>query len=318
MKLTEKIKVQKSVLKIQSGEFDEGDVELLFMRLRAYSEGFHIFREAADLVAHNDVRDKGVINESLDALFLRLKFYMEYTLGEKVIYLDGAFPSYFKKLLLYQVKKFSDRELKDDFKSSRQKLCSIINNLFQEDRKARTCVLKNPSASASKLNLIFSLLDWIKVEPVFTVEDLMCEILQVLRLNEIEFLEYALREQQDKIILSFILLLHMTEFKLSAGGSAICKIEIGGGASFGESSKKELVVRLPNALAVVATSNWDTGKKPFSLSHNIFNTEIDASVFCDPSIYNEEERVDFYLNKCKAKELKPDLQFLAGKLVSIS
>lgn len=45
MKSIEKGKVQKIVDKIQSGNFDENDIDNIFMKLRAYSANFNVFRD---------------------------------------------------------------------------------------------------------------------------------------------------------------------------------------------------------------------------------------------------------------------------------
>ena len=65
MKFIEKTKVQKIVEKIESGHFDENDIDNIFMKLRAYSKNFWVFREIADFVAHNDERDRGLVNQAL-------------------------------------------------------------------------------------------------------------------------------------------------------------------------------------------------------------------------------------------------------------
>ena len=78
VKSNEKRKTQGLINKIQSGQFDENDVDGLFMKLRAYSTGFRVFREIADLIAHNDQRNHGLVNQALETVYLRMKFFMEY------------------------------------------------------------------------------------------------------------------------------------------------------------------------------------------------------------------------------------------------
>lgn len=78
MKLIEKIKAQKIVDKIQSNQFDENDIDGLFMRLRLYSKEQYIFKEIADFVAHNDARDRGLANKSLETMYPRMKYFIEY------------------------------------------------------------------------------------------------------------------------------------------------------------------------------------------------------------------------------------------------
>ena len=85
MKPIEKAKAQKLVLKLESGDFDENDIDNIFMRLRAYSHGNRIFHEIADFVAHNDKRDKGVSAESLEAFYLSIKYFLEYVSPKKTL-----------------------------------------------------------------------------------------------------------------------------------------------------------------------------------------------------------------------------------------
>ncbi|HDU8584939.1 TPA: hypothetical protein RG682_000381 [Vibrio alginolyticus] len=96
MKPIDKTKAQKLVTKLEAGDFDENDVDNLFMRLRAYSHGNKVFREVADFVAHNDERNRGITNESLEAFYLSFKFFEEYTSSKKPLDITSPFPLYIK------------------------------------------------------------------------------------------------------------------------------------------------------------------------------------------------------------------------------
>ena len=78
MRANEKVKAQRVVEKIERGAFDDNDIDNLFMKLRAYSRGYHVFREVADFVAHPDARDQGLTNESLEAFSLIMRYFTEY------------------------------------------------------------------------------------------------------------------------------------------------------------------------------------------------------------------------------------------------
>tara|TARA_Y100001956_G_C4086157_1_gene170747 strand:- start:749 stop:1042 length:294 start_codon:yes stop_codon:yes gene_type:complete len=91
MKGIEKSKTQKIIDKIQNDNFDENDIDNLFMKLRAYSGGNTVFREIADFVAHNDLRDRGITNQSLQAMYYSIKYFIEYVSPKKT--LDIASPS---------------------------------------------------------------------------------------------------------------------------------------------------------------------------------------------------------------------------------
>ena len=70
MKKTERIKIQTVINKILSGNFNEIDIDNLFIKLREYSFGFPLFKEVADFVVHNNERDKGLTTHTLTYLFL--------------------------------------------------------------------------------------------------------------------------------------------------------------------------------------------------------------------------------------------------------
>ena len=78
-----KEKAQKIVSRIESGKFDEIDVDSLLMLLRAFSNDHLIFREISDFVAHNDERKKGITTNSLEAFYLNLKYFIEYVSKKK-------------------------------------------------------------------------------------------------------------------------------------------------------------------------------------------------------------------------------------------
>lgn len=92
MKETEMSKVNKIIDKISSGIFDENDVDILLLKLRAYSDGFPLFKELSDFVAHNDLRDRGIINTSMEVMYLRMRWYVEHVAPRKDLDITSPFP----------------------------------------------------------------------------------------------------------------------------------------------------------------------------------------------------------------------------------
>ena len=139
MKSIEKGKVQKIVDKIQSGNFDENDIDNIFMKLRAYSANFNVFREIADFVAHNDERDRGLVNQALEHMYLSIRFFLDYQ-GENKKSLDIGvpFPSWILKLMKYQVERANESDLKTKFNVTRSRLISRIDSSFKVDKKDGT------------------------------------------------------------------------------------------------------------------------------------------------------------------------------------
>ncbi|MCK8109134.1 hypothetical protein MTF64_19840, partial [Pseudoalteromonas sp. 2CM41L] len=83
MKGIEKNKAQKLILKIEKGQFDENDIDSLFMRMRAHSNKMPVFREIADFVAHNDQRDRGCSGQLILATVLESWYLTSDSFGAK-------------------------------------------------------------------------------------------------------------------------------------------------------------------------------------------------------------------------------------------
>jgi hypothetical protein len=284
LKLIERIKAQKTIDKISSGNFDELDVEMLFMRLRAYAGDHKVFREAADFVAHKDTRDRGLTNESIDSFYLSLKFFNDFLAdGSQSLDIKG-FPLYVKRLLRYQVKKCSEEDLKYKLKCSAQKLGSIVDNICKEDKVKNVCMIKE-GVSQAKLDLIVYLLRFIKVEPVFSSDEFMNDLFEVLRKTEIQFNEHDLNAYRSKILISFCLLLHMAEFKLSDGSVAKCSLR-----SEREWVFQEFQEASDNfgKLSIFGECKIQTRGEELKTMYSVFDTVLPAVDFCSETLVKYE------------------------------
>ena len=314
MKAIEKVKAQRAVDKIQSGNFDEGDVEMLLMRLRAYSGECNIFRECADFVAHNDARNKGLTNVSLDAFYLSFRFFDEYTGSNKKLDMSKEFPLYVKKLLKYQVGKCTQDELKNELKMSSQKLLAVIDNIFREDKGKKTCILKEGRVSAAKMEAVSRLLSFIKVGPVFTPEQFMADLYGVLEKNDIQYSENQLEVNKAKILLSFSLLLHMTDFKLTDGGSATCFLGCENSWQPDEVSPGEWRF---GQLSVFGHCEIVRDDKPLTVAYNVFDTGLPASDYCGELMFKAELHPQIAGLSGTRIDMKRPLQIIDGVLVPI-
>jgi hypothetical protein len=224
LKTIEIHKAQKVISKIESGNFDENDVDNLFMRLRAYSKQNHIFREIADFVAHNDQRNKGLANDSLEAFYLSFKYFVEYISPKTSLDIFSPFPIYVKKLMKYQVDKCKGEDLKANFNVSKQRLKSRIDTLFSENKKNKTAVLKKPNISENNFNLVKHLLGFIGSQPAFDQSEIICDTLEVINLCKLTVDKEAFLAQSDKITLCILLLIHDAEFKFGGYKPGLCKL----------------------------------------------------------------------------------------------
>lgn len=224
MKDLNKLKTQKIISKIETSNFDENDVDNLFMKLRAFSNGNDVFREVADFVAHNDIRNEGIANKSLEALYLSFKFFNEYTSEKKPLNISEPFPLYIKNLMIYQIDKCNEADLKLKFSETKQKLNSLISTLFKDNKKTATTQLKNPKLSKKYFQLIQYLLGFIGIQPAFDHTILISQIIKVIKNNELTVNENEFLKNTDKLIVCVLLLLHDSEFDFDGYKFGYCKL----------------------------------------------------------------------------------------------
>jgi hypothetical protein len=198
MKPAEKAKTQKLLTKIESESFDENDIDSLFMKLRAYSLGFPVFREIADFVAHNDQRDRGLANQSLETMYLRMKFFLEYNSPKKVLDLSEPFPLWIKRLMIFQVDKSDETVLRDKFNVSPEQLKTRIKKGFEENQQTKMTI-HNGKLSENTFNSIKYIMSFISGNATITQKQLINELIEVLNKNNITFDESSLRSLSDKI-----------------------------------------------------------------------------------------------------------------------
>lgn len=224
MKPIEKAKAQKLVLKLESGDFDENDIDNIFMRLRAYSHGNRIFREIADFVAHNDERNQGVSAESLEAFYLSFKYFLEYVSPKKSLDIGSPFPLYVKKLMKYQIDKCKDGDLKQRFNVTKQRLKSRIDTVFSEDKKNKKAFMKKPKISEDTIKALQYILGFIGSHPAFDQDQVISELLAVIKANKLNVNEDELLKHSDKIAACVALLLHDATFEYGAHKQGYCKV----------------------------------------------------------------------------------------------
>lgn len=224
LKAIEKSKAQKIISKIESGNFDENDVDNLYMRLRAYSRNHHVFREIADFVAHNDERNKGIANNSLEAFYFSIKYFNEFISPKPQLNIFEPFPLYVKKLMKYQVDKCKESDLKTKFNVSKLRLKSRIDTLFTEDKKTQTAVLKKPNISENNFKTIQHLLGFIGSHPAFDQSSIIKSILDVISDCKLKVCEDDFINQQQRITLCILLLIHDAKFKFGGGKQGYCTL----------------------------------------------------------------------------------------------
>lgn len=284
MKAIEKAKAQKIIERIQGMDFDENDIDNLFMRLRAYSNGFRFFRETADFVAHNDARDRGLLNASLEAFYLSFKFYLEYHSSNRQLNLGEPIPLYIKKLMKYQIDKCDPEMLRADFNITPDRLKSRIDNLFKDDKKAKTTLLSGFNVGEDTFRALTYLLGFIGSVPAFTADDLMSDVVGVLKANRLDFDEAAIRAQQPAIVLCVMLLMHQSRYELSDGCFAECSINV---------ENHSVILGLPEGanlsgygpLQIHGVISIEQPGGPVTVAYPIFQSNLQATEHCDDSLF---------------------------------
>jgi hypothetical protein len=302
MKAIEKAKAQKLVLKLESGNFDENDVDNIFMRLRAYSHGNRIFREVADFVAHNDERNQGVAAESLEAFYLSIKYFLEYVSPKISLDIGSPFPLYVKKLMKYQIDKCKDSDLKEKFNVTKHRLKSRIDTIFSEDKKNKKAFMKKPKISEDTLKALQHILSFIGSHPAFDQEQVISELLAVFRVNKLNVNKDELLKHSDRIVACVALLLHEATFEYGAHKQGYCKVScektsIPYNQKFvdQDGNPVELNESFGN-LQVIGCVLLEKDGKDLTVCYPLMTTNLSAEDWCDDDMFVIEPITDDHPN----------------------
>ncbi|WP_111848745.1 hypothetical protein [Acinetobacter baumannii] len=213
MKTIEKNKIQKNIETIQNGNFSESNIESLFMNLRPYCKGYKKFREIADFVAHNDARDRGIVNKVLEDRYLILTAYVRYLPPNKPIDLLNEFPSWIIRLIKNQCNLIDKKDFLKEFKFSRTTFLEKLDTAYIIDHQFKIARYSNRLMPLTFWNAVEKCLSICRLIAPLTQDEVINEIIGVLKTNRIIIKENLIRKNADKIIMCILLLLHKTEYK---------------------------------------------------------------------------------------------------------
>lgn len=204
------------VLKIENGVFNESDMVHILITLREHVDNDSLFKELAHFIAHEQ-RDSGITFKRIYKLKCQAQALMNYQVGENVgravrLYEGEDIEAWLYDYLMFQ---FSDIEYK--------KLNSIgFKNRTEAERFFRGYFEKNNKnvklikyADIKLQSLIKALSSFIKIEPLFTQDKIMADFVRYFRKFKLLSNEHALRQQQGKIMLAILALLHKKEIYLN-------------------------------------------------------------------------------------------------------
>jgi len=299
IKGNEKVKIQKTIEDLSIGNFDERDIDYLFMSLRAYSGNYKIFKEVSHFVAHNDIRNQGVTTQSLEAFYLSFKYFSEYMTEQRALNIGEPFPSYIIKLMKYQIEKCKEEDLRKKFNVTKNRLQSRLDKYFKIDKKNKTASLYK-SLSEPNYLVIKHLLGFIGSYPAYTQQELMSEVVQVLRFNNMTFNEIKILNQSDKVMLCVLALIHDTKYDFKGYKHGACSIGCERNSILFDTTfvneKGELVeieesfgnLQINGAVPII-----NKGKEVM-VSFPVIATNLDVEKWSDDSLFTIEDREGGY------------------------
>ena len=293
MKEIERLKTQKIIDKILIGSFDENDVDNLFMRLRAYSNGFKVFREIADFVAHNDTRDRGLTAQSLEGMYLSIKYFLEFNSNSKKLDIAQPFPIWIKKLMIYQIEKADEVKLNEQYLVSRERLKTRVNKGFKENQNGN-CVLQKEKISHLTIQAICFVMSFISVKTAYSQDELIKETIEVINKNDLKINTTEFQLQANFFTLCTLLLLHNSKFKFKGYKEGFCKISpekdsISYNAQLVDRDGKEIeIVESYGNLQVMGHVILENDGKDLIIAHAIMSTNLEVEKYCAPSLFSIE------------------------------
>jgi len=129
----------------------------------------------------------------------------------------------------YQADKCNEQELRAQFRVTPERLKARIDTYFKADKKSETAQPRKKIGKET-LDAINYVLGFIHSRPAFTQDDLLDELVLVLKRNTITFDEQSLRAQGNRIALCVLILLHNKEFDFDGHKKGHCQISSEQGA----------------------------------------------------------------------------------------
>jgi hypothetical protein len=218
---TERQKTIDIIEKITNDNFDYNDIDLLFIRLRAHSERNSIFNEIANFIAHNDIRNQGLINDSINALNDRIMLLFDKNKTDNNFIISQPFPKYILEMVKRQAKKINKKFLRSEFGLTLDMLENRLNKDFRID-KNKMVILKNTSQNI--LDAFLYCVNTVGTIPDMHQNDIVADIIRILNKNDIIFERSKIIDSGDKITLCVLLLLHRTKYELRDNKIAYCHV----------------------------------------------------------------------------------------------
>jgi hypothetical protein len=290
MRQGRKVRVQRVLDEILSGAFNENDIDLLFIYLREYCNGYPRFREVANFVAHPELRNRGDTHQLIGNLCFTQMYHTAYGLTGKPVEIRKPFPKWVKDHMKRQVDKCKPNELWQKFNIKPKELKTRINTLFKEDDQKETVNLSE-SIDRETFEAIYHILRFANYNPLFTADDLMKELVGVLHKNHFSFDEKALIDRGATIILCVMLLMHHSEFmvfEVNDSQPFKCAIMAAPPLQTDQPAAGEagegLIAWGHETLRVCAPMRFESGTGPITTFFPIFTSDLRVNDNCDEKL----------------------------------
>ncbi|ORJ51011.1 hypothetical protein B2M27_07745 [Kluyvera intermedia] len=264
MKLSESLKIQQLVSKIENKTFDYHSIDSILIKLREFSGDNYVFHEISNFIAHNKERNEGKFSDYTNANFLKLMFFMKYTHNKEEFDIIKGVPFWVWHLVFVLISEMSESECQKKFRKSKAGIKERIRQKFIVKDEVFSA---KPNAKKADLENLFTILSSFVIHSgnVFPPDDFFDEFVSCLKENSIKFSEDAIRESKDEILMCVLLLLHQTNFKFKSFSSASISISEENGnlslsARLNLEPVKVLIVVLQTNLAVVEWCSRDVSE----------------------------------------------------------
>lgn len=295
MPLKDQVKLNQIVARIQSGHFDENDVDGLLIKLRPYAKARHVFREVSHFVAHSDARNQGLAHESITGFVDAMRFFQEYAGPKRPLDLGQPFPAYIFRLFLSQARLSDKVRLKADFRMSPDSLIKKVRSSFGPSADGLTYSWKNNKGGVELAAALQFVTGFIHSRPAFHLTDFHKELKEVMLSENVAFQEQLWDAQADRMSLAILCLVSNTSFQIGGKNLATCKLDtenhfrimsgerfLPTGGTSGEPSSFGTLMVLGQA-----TVHSDT-KPPLQVTFPLIDTDLNPHDHCHHGLFTQD------------------------------
>jgi hypothetical protein len=220
-------KIRTVIQRISDGAFNDSDIEMLFIKLRELPSATKYISEVGDFVAHNHLRDKGLVND----MMLRNHYLLSMTHGvdqELLNSQENKYPKYLPELIRLQLKAFDDAHLKERFGLKGGQVRRIRDNLVNKKSyvvENNICSITEKLSNKSRPIASYLLSSMTNADAI-KYDDLVENLKEVLA-KELAGIDLSIVDSNRLAVFCVLLcLMHNTNYKLPNENSAKIAIYI--------------------------------------------------------------------------------------------